>query len=338
MADEPVDGPVDEPEESLGQLERVDLRDIWETEAQGFTPWLSKEKNLKILADKLKMDLELLEQEKSVGLFRADILCRNNDDDSMVLVENQLEVTDHKHLGQLMTYAAGLHAVNIVWISADFNDEHQAALNWLNEITSDNFRFFGLEIELWRIGESPPAPQFNIISKPNDWTRSISQASELTGAKATYIRFWTGLRQYLISHENPLRPQAPRGQHWYNFGIGRSGYRLGAVASVKEKWIGVELYIRHDPNGACIQQLLEDQVAIEGEVGAELEWKDLPERIASRVILLKTNTDPENEQDWPQQFAWLDKTLRGFNTAFRERVRELDPMTEPSDDDEEAAE
>ena len=107
---------------------------------------------------------------------------------------------------------------------------------------------------------------------------------------------------------------------------------------MQEKSIGVELYIRHDPNGACIQQLLEDQVAIEGEVGAELEWKDLPERIASRVILLKTNTDPENEQDWPQQFAWLEKTLRGFNTAFRERVRELDPMTEPSDDDEEADE
>ena len=145
--------------DELGRLHRVDLRDIWATEAQDFTPWLAQEENLKVLADTLNMELELEAQEKNVGPFRADILCKNTDDDSWVLIENQMGRTDTIHLGQLLTYAAGLQAVTIVWVAANFTEEHRAALDWLNDITDENFRFFGLEVELWRIGESPAAPK-----------------------------------------------------------------------------------------------------------------------------------------------------------------------------------
>ena len=159
----------------LERLERVDLRNIRETEAQDFTPWLATEENLSVLADTLHMELELAVQETNVGPFRADILCRNADGGDWVLIENQLERTDHSHLGQLLTYAAGLHAVTICWIADNFTEEHRAALDWLNEITDDRFQFFGLEIELWRIGNSPPAPKFNVVSKPNDWSRSVAE-------------------------------------------------------------------------------------------------------------------------------------------------------------------
>ena len=119
------------------------------------------------------MELELEAQETDVGQFRADILCKNTDDRSWVLIENQLERTDHRHLGQILTYAAGLHAVTICWIAESFADEHRATIDWLNEISDDKFQFFGLEIEVWKIGDSPPAPKFNVVSRPNDWTRGV---------------------------------------------------------------------------------------------------------------------------------------------------------------------
>jgi hypothetical protein len=116
----------------LGKLERVDLRDIWTSEASDFTPWLARERNLEILGDTLGIELELEAQEKAVGPFRADILCKDIATDSWVLIENQLERTDHTHLGQLLTYASGLEAVTIVWIAARFTEEHRSTLDWLN--------------------------------------------------------------------------------------------------------------------------------------------------------------------------------------------------------------
>ena len=169
---------------------------MWENEARNFTPWLAREDNLAILGETLNMELELQAQEKSIGAFSADILCTNTDDGSDVLIENQLERTDHTHLGQLLTYAAGLHTVSIIWIAAKFTDEHRAAMDWLNEITDPKFRFFGLEVELWRIGKSLAARKFNIVSKPNDWTRSVSQSAhrtkqgELTKIQTLQLDYW----------------------------------------------------------------------------------------------------------------------------------------------------
>src|SRR3989338_5471256 len=162
----------------LGKLEKVDLRQIWQTEGQDFTPWLAREENLEMLGEVIGMELELEAQEKDVGPFRADILCKNTEDESLVLIENQIERTDHKHLGQLLTYAAGLQSVTIVWVAAKFTEEHRAALDWLNEITDKKFRFFGLEVELWKIGNSAAAPKFNVISKPNNWSKTVSDAAK----------------------------------------------------------------------------------------------------------------------------------------------------------------
>ena len=162
---------------NLGRLEQVKLREAWESESQDFTPWLAQAENLKVLSETLNMELETEGQEERVGPFRADLLCRDTDGDSWVLIENQLGRTDHTHLGQLLTYAAGLQTATIIWVAATFTDEHRAALDWLNDITDERFRFFGLEIELWRIGDSPAAPKFNIVSKPNEWIRAVSRTT-----------------------------------------------------------------------------------------------------------------------------------------------------------------
>ena len=163
-------------ESEMGRLERVELRNVWKSEAGDFTPWLANEDNIKLLGDAIGVDLEVEAQEKNVGPYRADILCKDTETGQWVLIENQLERTDHPHLGQLITYAAGLDAATVVWISRQFTEEHRAALDWLNEKVPEEIRFFGIEMELWRIGSSPIAPKFNIVSKPNDWTNPIVAA------------------------------------------------------------------------------------------------------------------------------------------------------------------
>ncbi len=160
-------------EPQLAKLERVDLRTAWKSEPADFTPWLAKEENLALLGETLGMTLVLEEQEKDVGPFRADILCKEPQTDQWVLIENQLERTDHTHLGQIITYAAGLNAVTVVWIAASFTEEHRAALDWLNEITGEGADFFGVQVELYRIGDSPAAPHFTFASKPNAWSKRV---------------------------------------------------------------------------------------------------------------------------------------------------------------------
>jgi hypothetical protein len=221
----------------LGRLERVDLRAAWVNEALHFTPWLALPHNLKLLCDAIGIDLEVEAVEKSVGPFSADILCKDTATDKWVLIENQLEKTDHRHLGQVMTYAAGLKAETIVWIANPFTDEHRAAVDWLNEITDDHLKFFGLEVEVWRIGDSAMAPKFNIVAKPNDWSKDVSggkarvEVGDLTDTKQMQLEFWTAFRDF-ASNSKIIRPTKPRPQHWMNMSIGRSGFNLTAVASL----------------------------------------------------------------------------------------------------------
>lgn len=316
----------------LSRLQRVELRDIWETEAQDFTPWLAQEENLAILSETIGIELELEAQEKSVGPFRADILCRNldgSDDESWVLIENQLERTDHNHLGQLLTYASGLHTVTIIWIAAKFSDEHRAALDWLNDITEEKFRFFGLEVELWRIGESPAAPKFNIISKPNDWSRSVSRAARkiseenLTPARQNYLKYWTGLAEFLNTHSNKIKPRKPLPQHWTNLSLGRSGITLHTRASVRDNWIAVDITLRDENAKSFFSQLSEDKDAIEKELGYPIDWLELPDKKASIIRIVKNVDNLMDENSWEQHYYWLTGKLEDFDQVFRERIRNL---------------
>src|SRR5215207_4150622 len=209
---------------SLGRLENVEPRKVWVSESRDFTPWLAQPDNLRLLGETIGVVLEFEAQEESVGPFRADILCRDTATNSYVLIENQLARTDHTHLGQLITYAAGLKAVTIVWVATPFTEEHRAALDWLNEITDERFNFFGLEIELWRIGDSLTAPKFNVVCKPNDWSRIIRTRAELTGSKALQVAFWTEFRNFVAGQKTPIRATKPLPQNWMNIALGRSGF------------------------------------------------------------------------------------------------------------------
>jgi len=321
---------VDATEKQLGKLERVELRDIWLSESSDFTPWLALPENLERLGEVIGLELELEAQEKDVGPFRADILCKDTATGNWVLIENQLERTDHTHLGQLLTYAAGLNAVTIVWVAANFTEQHRATLDWLNTITDDDFQFFGLEVELWRIGESVAAPKFNMISKPNDWTRSVSQAAQriasenLTETKTSQLHYWTEFADFLRKKSSPVKPQKPYPQHWMNFSVGRTGFLLGALLNTTENRIGVELYLNDDNAKAYFGLLSQQKEEIEAALGFSLIWMELPDKKASRLVAYKEGIDPIDQDLWPEHQKWMADSLDSMNGVFRPIIRSLD--------------
>jgi hypothetical protein len=256
----------------FGKLEKVNLREHWAKEDTEFTPWLSDQDNLRFLGESIGMELELVETETHVGPFRADILCREINSEAYVLIENQLEQTDHLHLGQLMTYAAGLDAVYIIWIAQAFNDEHRAALDWLNHITTEGFYFFGIEVELWKIGNSLPAPKFNIVSKPNEWTKAIrtkQQASKSQRA-AMYFDLWNQLVEYMRPKFPNLEYPNPIGMHWIRFPMMDSRAVI-SYAPTKKKLSLYVLFRGDDPMG-WFQHVKGDSKAFQEEIGHILEW------------------------------------------------------------------
>jgi len=321
----------------LGRLHKVELREIWTSESSDFTPWLAQEDNLNLLGEAIGVELELESQEKDVGPFRADILCRDTATDNWVLIENQLARTDHSHLGQLLTYAAGLNAVTIVWIAERFTAEHRATLDWLNERTDEKINFFGLEIELWRIGDSPVAPKFNIISQPNEWSRTVQKAAAGAGEVSTHkqlqLKFWTAFRQYMETQGSFIQCQKPLPQHWTNYAIGRSGIHLDSIISLwnsetglKGPEIRAELYLDGPNAKQEFTELEKHKEDIEKELGFKLTWHN-PENKASCKLYTRQDFDFTNETLWSEQFKWLRSRLETMHKVFAPIVKKQKSST-----------
>ena len=310
----------------LGRLEKLDLRTYWRKEDTEFTPWLAREENIQLLSETIGIELEVKSQEKNVGPFRADILCTDTTDDHFVLIENQLERTDHSHLGQLMTYAAGLDVVTVIWIAQRFTEEHRAALDWLNRITDNSINFFGIEIELYRIDDSIAAPMFNIVSKPNDWAKSVrkSAASQnITDTKLKQQIYWEALKTFMEDNKSFVRLHSAQPQHWVNAAIGRSNFYLTASVNSRENTISIWLNIVGEDAHTNYDKLYE--LAYESsltQVSPDLLWDKL-EGKKSSTIILKTEGDFTKEMDWPNQHAWFKENLEKFSKFFKPLVKKV---------------
>lgn len=314
---------------TLKRLEKItDLRSVWPNEASDFTPWLAQEENITLLGDTIGIELEVEAQEERVGTFKADILCKDTVNNHWVLIENQLERTDHCHMGQLLTYAAGLDAVTIIWIAQRFTEEHRAALDWLNEKTDEAVNFFGLEVELWKIGNSDMAPKFNIVSKPNDWTRSVKSTaakSELSETKKLQQEYWVAFRDFVEDAGSFLKCQKPQPQHWTNFSIGRSNFVLCARMNTLGKEIGAHLVI-NGKNKGDYYKLLEDKykVKIEQQIDIQLNWRELPDAKESQIVAEPLKADPKDQSDWARQHEWLKETIEKLHRVLAPIIKQLD--------------
>jgi hypothetical protein len=312
----------------LGRLKKVDAREAWPTEDRHFTPWLASDENIELLSETLGLELEVEAQEKQVGPFRADILCRDVSSDAYVLIENQLEKTDHRHLGQVLTYAAGLKTAYIIWIASKFHEEHRAAMDWLNSISDDNFKFFGLEVELWSIGDSDFAPKFNIVSKPNTWSRNAKDGlrnidQTKSDTKLLQRDFWDQFSEHLSQHHS-IQPQKARAQHWLNISIGKTAVKITCVNKSLQNIFGVELYMYKENAKEIFHALQAQKADIEIELGYELEWQLLEDKVASRIAIYKDDFDIKQQDNWHIYNDWLAKHVCDFQFVFKQRLQSLD--------------
>lgn len=310
----------------LGKLQRLNLREAWKHETTEFTPWLALEDNLDLLAKTLGLvELELVGTEHWVGDFKLDVLC--SDDEGQVIIENQLEKTNHSHLGQILTYAAGVGARKVIWLAESFRAEHVAALDFLNQHTTEELNFFAVEVELWRIGDSPMAPSFNVVAKPNDWTKtsreSAKAATTTTPTKQRQLKFWTEWAAWLQAKSSTLRTQKPLPQHWTNMALGRAGLHLAATVNSRESRLGMEVYIGHANSKSMFKQLQGQQASIEEALKVKLQWNELPDGHACRILHVRLDSPLEDESQWPAYFAWLEDAALRMSTVFRPLVKAL---------------
>jgi len=295
---------------TFGQLSDLPLREAWEHEASDFTPWLSE--NIEYLSDAIGIPLELTGQEVRVETFAADFLARNLDDDSIVLVENQLEVTDHKHLGQIMTYLAGLEARTVIWIASQFREPHLSAIRWLNQHTTERFSFFAVKLRVVRIGDSPVAPIFEVIEQPNDWDRDIKDKVSKEGA--TYYdekqRFWATLLE--------------RHPHLADLGFRAWRYSNNYVELYDDPVIQISVWFGKASCGVfvrgawgeAIEPVLETlephRERLESELGASLD----PSGRGSHLLVQEFSKGMQDESAWPDIMDWMEKMVAEYKAAL----------------------
>lgn len=312
---------------NLGMLKKLDLRSVFPDEAADFTPWLAEQQNLTKLADELGLELELEGIEYKVGSFEADILARDVGTEERVIIENQIEKTNHDHLGKIITYAAGIGAKTIVWVAKEITSEHKQALQWLNEVCNQEINFFGVEIKVFQIGNSEPAIKFDVTCSPNEWSKAVKARTQSATAdsatKQLHLEFWTTLKQYMIEQHTFLRLQIPRPQHWYDIAVGRSGFHSSLSVNTTEKRIGCEIYLGGPEAKRAFRLLEQQKVEVEKELASRLEWKYLEGRIASRIVQYEKG-DTHNREDWSRLLAWCKERAEAFHKVFSRRIKELD--------------
>ncbi|MBU2492347.1 MAG: DUF4268 domain-containing protein [Bacteroidetes bacterium] len=293
---------------NLSRLVKTDLRKVWNHEAQDFTTWLAQDINLELLSEEIGIDIKLIQTEAGVGKFNVDILAEEETTGRKIIIENQLEITDHNHLGKVVTYASGYDANIIIWIVKDVREEHKRAVEWLNEHTDEDVNFFLIKIEVWQIGNSFPAPKFNIISRPNEWAKVIKNisSSSISDTKLQQQQFWSSFSEFVKTKNSKLRLRTPKPQHWYNFSIGSSHAHIGLTINTRDNFLGCEIYIPR--NKELFNHLKKHKKEIEKKLGQKLEWKDA--NIASRILLKKQVRSVFDNASYEDYFQWFyDKTI-----------------------------
>lgn len=284
-----------------------------------------RKKNIEELSNIIGVDLEVEGTEIFIGNYKADIIAKDISNNKNVIIENQLEKTNHDHLGKIITYASGINASIIIWISKEVTEEHRKAIDWLNENTGEDISFFGIEIELWKIGESLPAPRFNIICRPNEWTKNstnISKNKNLSKTKSLQLEFWNYLSDYFNKQNTFLSLRTPGPKHWYSISIGKSKFHLSLTVNTVRKRIGCELYMRGEKAKEAYSQLEDMKEQIETELETPINWEELPEGQDSRIILYEDG-DLNNKDDWEGMVAWFKIWSEGFYNVFSPKVKAL---------------
>ncbi len=285
----------------LGKLKEIDIRTVWSHEQYDFSKWLASEENIKELGDTLNLSLTDVETEKFVGNYRCDILCKDEITGKAVLIENQLEATNHDHLGKIITYASGLDASVVVWIVSSAREEHASAIEWLNKHTDDELSFFLVEVHAYTIGDSEPAPMFKIIEQPNDFVKSvkaITKSSDISDSERNRLEFWNQLNDVLEQRNKPFNKRKATTDHWYSIAMGSSECHISIDLVNKEHKIRIGVWI--DDNKDLFDHFYSHKDEIEKSCGFELIWDRLDAKKASLSCTYIMGLDFENQSNYPE--------------------------------------
>lgn len=305
----------------LAKLQKIDLRDVCGIEPD-FTNWLAQKENLDLLGEEIGVDIKIIKTEANVGNFKVDILAEEESSGRKIIIENQLEDTNHDHLGKIITYASGYDAEIIIWVVRDVREEHQRAVEWLNEHTDEKTGYFLIKVELWQIEGSKPAPKFDVLVSPNEWAKAIKASpagGELSDTKLQQLDFWTKFKGFVRTKDTRIRLQTPRPQHWYNVSMGSSEAHVALTINSRENLLGCEIYISR--NKELFKFLQERKDEIGKEIGEQAEWVDAA--VASRIKIKKEISDLFSQSEAENYFAWLYEKTVLFQKVFGRHFKEF---------------
>lgn len=300
----------------LGELKKVNLREVWQHEEYDFSKWLAEKQNIELLSEEIGIELINIQTEAPSGRYSVDILAEDEETKRKVIIENQLETTNHDHLGKIITYASGYDADIVIWLVKDYREEHKQAIDWLNENTNSKLNFFLIRVELWQIDNSPFAPKFNIISQPNDWAKALKDTKregQLSETKMMQLDFWNKFISYAEEKKTRLKLRKGQPQHWYDISYGSSVSHISLTINTQQNQLGCEIYIPDSEQTFLYLRNLKDE--IEKQIGYSLEWMDLPGKKASR-IKISTKADLDHEDKWMEYFEWMRNAAELFQKVF----------------------
>ena len=290
----------------LGRLKEVCVREVWCHEAKDFTPWLSK--NLDRLSEVLDIELELEKKEKQVGSHRADIVARIPAHGACVLIENQLEVTDLKHLGQILAYIAGLEAQIVIWVASGFRDDHLSAIRWLNQNTSDPYAFFAIRVKAFQIGGSPYAPTFKVLERPDEWGRKAKRIKKSIETHKFQQDFWSHCAAKWAGAAKPEKDYAnSRFRYWIeeadlNIALFVRRDRVRVYVTGNGDEAEEEVFARIEPFRHSLKEELEGSKFLPGE----------NPRCTTEFVI-----DIHDRNDWDKMADWLDEQRTIYERVLR---------------------
>lgn len=292
----------------LGKLEKIELREVWRHEALDFTRWLARKENIALLSKEIGIDIEVIQTEMSVGRYNVDIFARDTESNKKIVIENQLENTNHDHLGKMLVYAAGLDADVAIWIVKDVNEEHKQAVEWLNDNSFEKINIFLVKVELWQIDNSPIAPKFQVICEPNNWAKVLKQQSKdnITDLELKQMEYWQGFVDYAKSKDKTYISQRPSIYNWYVIRIGSTDYKIKLVHSVNSDIMRCQLEIFND---SVYKKLEQYRTEIDSKING-LEWEYLADRKVNRIGL------SHNIKDMASSYVWSLDMVDRFKEIF----------------------
>lgn len=306
---------------NIGKLKEVDIRNLWKHEQYDFSEWLSQSENIKLLDDVLGLTLTDITKEAYVGSYRCDIFAKDESSGIKVIIENQLEASNHDHLGKIITYASGLDAEVIVWIVKQAKEEHRSAIEWLNNNTNSNINFFLIELHAYTIENSIPAPFFEVIEKPNEFIKNSKingEQDNLNKSQSERLEFWNRFNEILIDRGKPFNVRKATTDHWYDVALGTSEAHVSINLVNKESVVCIDLYI--NDNKELFDSLYSKKDIIENDLGFKLIWDRLDNGKASRIKYNIKGLNYNNHSNYDELMNKVIDTAVKMRDTFKKYI------------------